>query len=219
MVGAVGGDAQQTGQLMRALPVGGAIKMPHDALVGRAQVSEHGGPFGVINRANLVPDTRPVNAAEVAPEHVVFQHAQVVGGMGHVGGDGGAVAHRLRGVGGGDLGQGLEEGCAFVEENGALYGLEGLDEQETEAGSDFRYGDLVGHGVFPHPKSVPQNEGGTFSIISCCRGWKARGRAFGAECRAARRRRGWTRASRGLRRRSGGRGFCGFRRCRVRAAA
>ena len=66
--------------------------------------------------------------------------------MGDMGGDGGAVAHWLGGLGGANLRQRLEEGGAFVEV-GALYALEGFSEQEAEAVSDFRDGDLIGHGL------------------------------------------------------------------------
>ena len=57
--------------------------------------------------------------------------------MGDVGGDGGAVPHRLGSLRGGDVGERLEEGCAWVEV-GALDAFEGFGQQEAEAGRRLR---------------------------------------------------------------------------------
>ena len=82
-----------------------------------------------------------------------------------MGGDSGAAAHRLRSVSGGNLVQRLEQRCAFVEENGTLYALESLNEQETEALNDFLNGDLVGHGLLPGSDSIDAaNDGNSFDL-------------------------------------------------------
>ena len=96
-----------------ALPAVGVIKMPFDAFVGGAQVVLQRSPLRFIDRADSLPNLVPIHMTQVAPEHAVFEDAQIISGVGDVGGDGGAIAHGLRCGAGVDVGEALEEGCAL----------------------------------------------------------------------------------------------------------